>query len=385
MSSAIMIAAMTYSKYDGISKKICMQAKALSANGSKSILLCLSEHGIFQINYANNSELDKKLLVKYSRRDGILPEADNIHDLLNVAKKIVAQNSFDIIYIRHMLPSIKLISFLSFSQIKSKIIYEIPTFPYYREQFNISNNKIRTITKLFIESAFWPFIYKRIDLLCIVRCRSKSLHLKKMYDIPNGYAGTLIKHGQRNCDNLILLGVGTIYPYHGYKKVIFDMKRVGCKLNNGNNIEFHIVGESDEINKLRELVLKENMENNVYFYGKKYGDELNKLYKKANMGVGTMALSLRNADIDTAIKNIEYFANYLPVVSSGKVFSVSAEEGLSIKIDEDNPINFNELYRFMRCFYDDDSVENKISKLLDEYSWETIMSSIKNEVLDEVK
>lgn len=385
MNSAMMIAAMIYSKYDGISKKICMQAKALSANSSKSILLCLSENGIFQINYENNSEIDKKLLVKYSQRKGILPEADNIHDLLNVAKEVVAQHSFDIIYIRHMLPSTKLLSFLSFSRIKSKIVYEIPTFPYYREQFNISNNKIRTITKLCIESAFWPFIYRRIDLLSIVRCRSNSLKLKKMFDMPNGYAGTLVKHGQRNCENLVLLGVGTIYPYHGYKKVISDMNRVGCKLNNGNNIEFHIVGESDEIDKLRVLVKKENMEKNVYFYGKKYGDELNKLYKKANMGVGTMALSLRNADIDTAIKNIEYFANYLPVVSSGKVFSISSEEGLSIKINEENPIDFNELYTFMRCFYDNNSIENKISELLDEYSWETIMSNIKNEVLDEVK
>ena len=98
-----------------------------------------------------------------------------------------------------------------------------------------------------------------------------------------------------------------------------------------------------------------------------------------------MALSLRNADIDTAIKNIEYFANYLPVVSSGKVFSISSEEGLSIKINEENPIDFNELYTFMRCFYDNNSIENKISELLDEYSWETIMSNIKNEVLDEVK
>lgn len=383
MSKILMIAAMKYIKSDGISKKICMQASAFSTDNDECTLLCLNELGIQKLEYFDGKEVGSITVQTYKRQNRILPEAGNIYDLLRVAGDTFLKNDFDMVYIRHMLPCMELVHLISGIKSKSKIAYEIPTYPYYREQLSISNNKLRTIVKLFLETIFWPIIYKNIHILCVVRCRSKSMHLKKMRDIYNGFSGKICDYHSKDLNRLSMIGVGTIFPYHGYERIIREMKETNCLLQNGREIVFHIVGESAEITRLRTIVKKLGLENNVIFHGKKYGSDLETVYKQANLGIGTLRLSLRNADVDTAIKNIEYLSYYLPVISSGKVFNIDQNSGLVMRIPEPERIDFNRIYEFVTSFYSDGSKYYQIVDLLNRYTWPSIMSSIKQELMGE--
>ena len=374
----MMIAAMIYSDSDGIFKKICMQASGLSSNNDKCDLLCLGDSGILVLTYINEKLISKKQSFEYNAVDDGIGGIRHEKDLLNYASQFIVKNNCDMAYIRHMLPCPELIKLLKkLKRNKTKIGYEIPTYPYYNEQINISHNKVKTFVKLMVETAYWPQIYKLVDKLFVVKCNIKARHYKKMVSMYNGFSGEYKPLANRDCNDLNMIGVGTIYPYHGYELVIKNMQKCNSTLSNGNKVYFHIVGDSVEIQRLKHYVAENGLEKNVLFYGKKYGDGLEEIYHKCNLGIGTMALKLRNADVDTAIKNIEYFSVGLPVITNGNIFDISTEKGMYYKIMDTNNINFNDIMKFVDTFFSTKNREIDLRNLIKRFSWGYIMESIK--------
>lgn len=374
MKKIVMIAAMKYSKSDGISKKICMQASGLSSDGNKGNLFCLGENGIVKLEYDNGVLVGENLIASFSSKDEGIGGINEERDLLRVSMKFLNEHDVDMLYVRHMLPDMSLLQLLRIAHNKKiKIGYEIPTYPYYREQMNVSKNKLKTFVKLGIETVYWPLIYKNIDVLTVIRCSTKAKMFKKMLSITNGFAGGFQEYIPSDLNNINMIGVGTIYTYHGYEKVIRNMEKCGCRTSDGALINFHIVGQSGEIDRLKNIVRQLELEDHVFFHGVKHGEELKEIYRECNLGVGTMALSLRNADIDTAIKNIEYWSMNLPVMSSGSIFEVNENTGLYYKQNEKNSIDFDSLSMFIQEFYMDSNKLNTIANVLDGFTWFAIM------------
>lgn len=375
MHNIVMIAAMQYSKTEGISKKICMQAKGLSYN-NKCILLCIGTNATIKILY-ENGELKKEESIDYKKNVKLCLGDISIEKiLLKHALMLLKKEETDIMYIRHMIPCIPLLNLLGYARKRGiKIVYEIPTYPYYKEQYSISKNKIKTIIKLTLETIFWPIIYSKVNVITVITCNSKARKWKKMFSIPNGFSGQMNFYNRINCNDLNMIGVGTIYSYHGYEKVICDMENTNCRVSNGD-VYFHIVGESQEINRLKRIVAEKGMQHNVVFYGKLYGEKLIEVYNKCNLGIGTLALSLRNADIDTAIKNIEYFSVGLPVVTSGYIFDLKADEEYYIIQKENKKMQFDKLLDFSNAFYQRDDSKDELEKVLYKFEWKNIMQSV---------
>lgn len=378
MINVLMVAAMKYSKTEGISKKICMQASGLSSNGNKCVLLCLGERKIVKINYFNGDMIEEESLEGTELSNEGIGGINSEKKLLCSAISIIESSNFDVMYVRHMLPNFRLLKLLKFARKKKvRIGYEIPTYPYYREQLNVSKNKAKTILKLSIETVFWPFIYYYINILTVIRANSKAHMFRKMKSITNGFSGEFHSFEKKEVKCINMIGVGTIYAYHGYDKIIKSMHKCNCKTKSGMLINFHIVGESEEIEKLKHLVKRLGLEKMVMFHGALYGNELSDIYSKCNLGVGTMALSLRNADIDTAIKNIEYISYGLPVLSSGRVFELKDDRSIYYLQNENEVVDFNDIYNFIFDFYEKTKREN-IESILDRYSWKNIMQRVIN-------
>ena len=375
-----MIAAMQYNEADGISKKICLQAAALSNINGLSVLFCLGDNCILEILFEKGVIKAKRKVVpciasKNTNNRSTKNEIIAIKKLLEIAEDYIVRLKPSYIYIRHMIPQPKLVTVLRKAKhINAKIGYEIPTYPYYREQMNVSKNRAKTLIKLTLETLFWPIIYYYIDKLFVMRCNSKSKNYKKMISIKNGYSGEKNKFVARKTKNLVMIGVGTIYPYHGYDRIINAMKKCGCKLASGGDIVFHIVGQSEEIERLKKLVTSKE-ERHIVFHGQQFGQELKELYYSCNLGIGTMALSLRNADIDTAIKNIEYFAHDLPVITSGKIFDIPESSGTYLIENESNDIDLDKVAKFVINYYNDEQRESRLSGLLLSFSWNDIMKN----------
>lgn len=384
MKKIVMIASVTYSNSDGISKKIISQAKALSSISKECHLFCLGEDCIykivlkfgeqFKIEKCRNSDFN---ISSNSSFDYIM----QTKQLLEISLKYLDVSEFELVYIRHMVPNNMLLKLLStLKKAKIKIIYEIPTYPYYYEQYNVSKNKLKAIVKIVLETVYWPLIYSRIDTLCTVTCNSKAKKFSKMRNIHNGVDSLNALKNVDGLKNLSLpefeiIGVGTIYSYHGYDRIIKSLAECNGVLKNGKKIIFHIVGSSNEIEKLKQLTANLNLKDNVVFHGKQFGDSLDHVFDHCLLGVGTLALSIRKADIDTAIKNIEYLCRNLPVLTSGFIFDIDEKSGLCKIVKENKNIDFNELYSFSKKFYDIDKFK-EIKDLITTFEWKNIMRNV---------
>ncbi|WP_367561150.1 glycosyltransferase [Streptococcus iniae] len=138
-----------------------------------------------------------------------------------------------------------------------------------------------------------------------------------MIEITNG-ADThslKIKKYEQNYSKISLVAVGTIYPYHGYDRILKGLKAINEEYNQ-KVIEINFIGKSSTLDDLKKLSEKLELKN-VYFHGTKTTEELNDLYDKFDLGLGCLALHRRDADIDTTIKVIEYYCRGVAVLTSG--------------------------------------------------------------------
>ena len=160
-----------------------------------------------------------------------------------------------------MIPSLYFIKFLSKYR-KNKIIYEIPTYPYFYEQYCGSKNKFTTCIRLGYEALFWPLIYLNINRLIAIPCRSKLKCLKKMRFITNASPNSDFINYRNKCldSDIFLIGVGTIHKYHGYEKIINALS----KYKGNRKVYFYIVGGGN-INPLKELVKNLKIDDVVRF------------------------------------------------------------------------------------------------------------------------
>nr|WP_296099754.1 glycosyltransferase [uncultured Mediterraneibacter sp.] len=292
----------------------------------------------------------------------------------------IKDDSVDFIYIRHMIPSPKLIMMLKIAKNKNiKIYYEIPTYPYFGEQFKASRKKYRAIIKIGLDVVFWPSIYKYIDKLVIIRSSSKAKVYKKMVQITNGVRVDNIKsktYSIKENDVFRMVTVGTLFPYHGYDRVLKGM--AACHEHIGNiNVEFHVVGSSQTIDDLHKMADELGL-HKVYFHGVKTTEELNLMYEQFNVGLGCLALHRRNADIDTTLKIIEYYCRGVPVISSGKC-PISDERFSHIVADNEEPIDIAEIYDYY-CRLTDAELKSISEMAKKQFAWDSIMRKCINDV-----
>ena len=320
MNKILYITHHTLKAEDGIAKKIISQAESFSKIYNCCILLCFESNNIVAKTYINGFEQNHKILKKCSKNSESANIMNNNKLLLKYANQYI--KSISLCYIRLMIPNMKLINLLrNMKKLNIKIGYEIQTYPFFYEQIKITSNKIRGIVKVLLFTIHFPIINYYVNNFFVIKSRDNVKMYKKMIPIVNGVSDDiLISNNERKDSNMInFIGVGTIMPYHGYDRLIKSIAKYCNTENKKFNVEFHIVGESDEIDRLKNLAKKLNISNIIIFHGKQFGNDLEKLYASSDIGVGTLYLKDRNANIDTAIKNIEYLAKGLFIISSGQI------------------------------------------------------------------
>jgi len=251
-----------------------------------------------------------------------LPEEEVVEStnksIPDLARGLLESEAVDVLYVRHGVPSFGLLALLkAASGLAKLVVYEIPTYPYFIEQLRASRRKYRAVGRIGVDLLFWPIIYGYIDFLFVIRSRRATYRFAKMVDIVNGVDTSVVKRRMMSDsgDPIRIATVGTLYPYHGYDRVLLGLHK--CKESvNGRTVEFHVIGKSATIDDLREqsemLGLK-----HVVFHGMKTSDELNEMFNSFDLGLGCLALHRRGADIDTTLKLTEYCCRGIPVLTSG--------------------------------------------------------------------
>ncbi len=357
--NSVFFTAINLSSTEGIYKKVIAEASAINKHTGHCWLVHTSNTGSCITDLGENRSRESE---------------DTIFE--SVVKLLNSQD-IQVIYIRHMVPSIKLVKLLRKCHRKHvKVYYEIPTYPYYGEQIKASRNKLRTLLRLSYETLFWPIIYSSVDHLVVIKSKKKARMYKKMVCISNGVDPSDLHKKQYNqqdtSDTISMVAVGTIYPYHGYDRILLGLQQYKTE-SCGKKVEIHFVGESDTMTKLKQLTQDLGLDS-VCFHGVKTTEELNQLYEQFDIGLGCLALHRRNADIDTTLKIIEYYCRSVPVVTSGESPMDVYHPEYTIHIeDSDNPVDIADLVRQ----YNDIPGKSQIwETACSKFSWDNIFKDL---------
>ncbi|MGN1456640.1 MAG: glycosyltransferase [Acutalibacteraceae bacterium] len=355
---ALFVASLELSETEGIYKKVNAQAEAIGKVVGKCDLV---------------TRKGKKAKVKDGETHNVTESND---DFLDYVLKEIHNSDIGLVYIRHMIPNFKLIKVLKAAQRKGiKIYYEIPTYPYFGEQFKASKRKHRAIAKILIDVFFWPVIYKYIDKLVVIRSNSKTKSYSKMVEITNGVKTDEIVSKDYNANDsenekvFRMVAVGTLYPYHGYDRVLKGLQQCNEQIDD-TIVEFHVIGNSFTIDELKKSADDMGLKH-VKFHGVKTTEELNVLYENFHVGLGCLALHRRNADIDTTLKIIEYYCRGVPVITSGK--SPLNDNRFTLTVtDNDKAVDIKQIFDFYRNLDKSDLTQlSSIAK--EQFSWINIM------------
>jgi len=241
----------------------------------------------------------------------------------------------DIIYIRHLLHTPALYSFLKYAQAQEKmIIYEYPTYPY-----NLEWQKWWQKPLLKLDQYYFKKSEKLKDLVIHYGGYKGEVESVK---ISNGIntAHAPISRRSEHSDTFNLVAVGRWEYWHGLDRVLHGMAHSPREIN------LKVIGEGPSLESYKKLTKSLDLERHVSFYPPTYGDELRGLMKSADLGISTLGLHRKNVKEDSSLKSRTYCTMGLPFLHaaldldfpSDLAFTFSAESDDSV-VNLDSLIN----------------------------------------------
>ncbi|QIB52610.1 glycosyltransferase [Pseudomonas sp. OIL-1] len=145
-------------------------------------------------------------------------------------------------------------------------------------------------------------------------------------------------------DNLRLIGVAQLASWHGYDRLINALAVLKEKYG-FDSVQLTLVGDGDELQKLKRLVENLGLRDQVSFTGMLRGDELDRAFCGAHIGISSLGLYRKGLNEASDLKTREYIARGLPVIGVGK----------DPDFEENSPFRF--------VVSNDDSVESLVELL----------------------
>lgn len=223
----------------------------------------------------------------------------------------------DFIYIRMSVIDrgfISLLKKIKQKSSKTKIVLEIPTYPYEKEwtrfidiPFVLKDRLNRSKLKKYIDMIVTPASYDEIYGISTISINN-AINVKHFY----------IKEGIDE-KKITFIGVAHVRKCHGFDRVIKGLKLYYESIKQGEpEVHFCIAGDGEEINNLIKLTRDSNVEPYVHFLGKVTGNELEAVLEKSNLAIGTLAPHRINLKETRSLKHREYCAEGVPFIYAGE-------------------------------------------------------------------
>ena len=261
----------------------------------------------------------------------------------------------DFIYFRKFTTDLNIIQFLKSVKKKfpaCKILIEIPTFPYYKEQYTPVYNYT-----LFPKDVMYSKMYRKyVDRFVTYSTDDMIFGVKTIRTINGVDTDNFTVISPRNDDNEIhLLAIAMFQRYHGYERIIEGIHRYYSD-GGQREIKLFMVGDGSELPYYRELTSQYKLEDRVVFYGKLQGGELDKIYDNSDIGLGTFGFYKIGIETASSLKTKEYLSKGLPIVA-GSIESFVNDEISNYYhafANDSSPISMQQVIDF----YDQISEEN---------------------------
>jgi glycosyltransferase involved in cell wall biosynthesis len=226
----------------------------------------------------------------------------------------VRNNSYDLVYIRNPFVA----DFIGYGQLlkkfsDSKIILEIPTFPYKKEKKTIPQKIV-----YFLESFSRLTTKKYVDLILYSGNKEEkifgvpSLQVKHSSNLEN----TVISKKEFNKKEINIIAVASFNEWHGYDRFFEGLNQfVHKKADRGYHLKIHIVGNKEPLySTFKKYVMENNLDDNVNFYGALSGKALDEVFDKADVGLGSLGMHRIDLFEGSPLKSAEYAVRGIPFV-----------------------------------------------------------------------
>lgn len=308
----------------GVIKKLDFQIKSFNKLGVNIKKCKIIEEkfyidDIFINNYHTGTSFKEKLLRKI-----------DLYFCLKKLQRTKLYEGIDFIYIRYFYSSPWFISYLKFlKKANLKVILEIPTYPYDGE---VKDNFFTRWDKKYREE-----LHKYVDK-AVTYSNDKEILGITCINISNGIDLDEIKLRNKKeiKKKIVFTSVSNCSIWHGIDRFIYSILEY-IKNNGKEEIVFNIVGEGNEISKLKQIVKENKLEKYVIFHGKKLGKELDEIYNESDIGIGSLGIHRISLEMVQPLKNREYCAKGLPFIISFNdpdfinkefVYKVNNDEGV---------------------------------------------------------
>lgn len=284
----------------GITNKIRAQLKAFESYGFSVDYTCISNNETILCKDGQIISLGK--VGKFRKL------AANFH----LAKRLKQEN-YDCLYSRYGLADIYYLKILKiFAKKGSKIVVEIPSYPYDKER---------------LPGITWQLLYT-LDKVCrrklgmyVSRIATYSDD-KNIFNIPtiniyNGidFSTVKIREPQNNANEIHLIAVAAFAKWHGYDRLLAGLGEYYKKAEQ-RKVIFHLVGDGAVKKEYEEIISKYKIQQYVIFHGMKFGKELDELYNLCDIGVENLGFHRSGVYHESTLKSREYGAKGLPFITS---------------------------------------------------------------------
>ncbi|NBJ96852.1 hypothetical protein D5282_05845 [bacterium 1xD8-48] len=224
----------------------------------------------------------------------------------------------DFYYIRFEAADVSFCKFLKqlrTNNLHAKIIIEFPDYPntYWM-------NSILHIGIKLKDYHARPIYKKYVDRFAIW-----NDNISEIYGVPTIKTINGIKVDRiplRNADNVIgdeihVIGVATMFAFHGFDRLIKGMISYYEKNENAEKLYFHVVGDGPgpELKKYLQMVEGTKAEAFVIFEGKQSGENLNCIFDKCDLAIGSLGMHRIGYTVASSLKSREYLARGLAIVT----------------------------------------------------------------------
>lgn len=330
----------------------------------------------FEIDYYNPYANRNQKIYKVERR---LPFAYlhpwDIH--INELKK------FDFLYVRKagFMDGDLILFFKKIKKInpKIKIVMEIPTYPYEKE-----NRDIKYIP-LMIKDKKWCIKLNEFVDRVITYSTDKQIFGIPTINISNAISyqeekRKVILHSlYKNTIEMIACSVCSYW--HGYDRALKGLVDY-YKGSTPYKIVLHIVGEGQELSHYKEFVRRNNLSDKVIFHGFLKGEELDSVYNRCVIGLDSMGRHRSGVYYNSSLKGKEYVAKGLIVVSGVTCeldYDLSYKYYIRVPAD-DTDIDFNSIINKFEDLIKKESLDviqkNIMSYAQDHYDYSVAMNEV---------
>ena len=353
----------------GLYRKTCCQSAVFGRLLDGCVLMCFTDDAIVSEKYENGVKTGERI----SRIDRKWAFHSRIKTLQFAVGAELSHNKYEYLYFRDILITKVMKDVIrKCRRTDTKIIMEIPTYPYYYETFKGESSLIKGAIQAAERMVGDRHYYKHCDLIPVVKCVSDAKLKPNMFEMYNCVNEDLPVVSHRKKDYIDIMGVGHIHHYHGYDRLIRGFASYYAK-GGQEDIRLHIIGNGDELQKLKKLSAECGTEDRVFFEGVKTGEELAEFYRNTDLALGTLCLFKRGADTETAIKLSEALYQGIPVMTSGKVpMDFVGKDMIYTVPNDESDIDADKLLEFIKNRnYDAD-----YTQMREKLQWESLLGKM---------